>query len=1201
MNRKQKEKAVMYLKIKELISISPGFHRSVNIKMDLSTAEKIENYIPTVKSEAVIGHVTEALQGKNNDGAIMLVGSYGTGKSHLAAFLGSVAGKTVPRKAYDLVLEKISDPTNRARLEKVLNDKDYLVVPISGTSSLTLDQQLLVSLKQTLETNGVDIELQSSFTAALDTVERWKKHYPDTYSALGQYLHQTDFSDMNDLVVALKQFDSQALQVFIKQYPKVTAGAKFELLSGEVAEVYQSACLALARHGYRGIMVIFDEFNKVLDVSIEDGHTLKTLQDLAEMACRADQGFCLNLILISHRSFAQYASAQNDTLLSDEWRKIEGRFRMFDVSSHPWETYDIVSRVLNKKQDDYYEQLVEHNAFIEDVSQHRRLRALLDTGIHGQDGDQLLLKDLVTRDCLPLHPVTIFLLPRISAKIAQNERTLFTFLAGQDGSMLNTVLDRDVQDFLYMSPAHLYDYFEELLSRSQEPEVKDIWTKVTNSLEVLAEDAIIEAEVLKTVGMIQLGGNITNLPCTREIVEFALAGQQLVREAIDFLVQSKLVFIKKSTDEIDIIEPVDFNIEQAVNNWLSENAVERPLSLLGDFGSKQYVVPQRYNHQYKIMRYLTPAYADLNSVNNILPEGILAPQFDGLDGVVVYLFPDSPQELEKLVRIALSVRDERALLVLPTSPVEIKGAICRVAALTVIYKQLVAEKMDQRALHFVQLHLSDAKQDLNMKLDKLVRPSVQTRYFLGGQELQGICDEKTLSARCSKMMADVYNKHSTINNELINRESPTTTSKRARNDVIDAILGEASDLRANLRSAQERFMFDTIYAVTELYDENLSTLNPVLEDNFPAFAVIDKFFKDARTEQKDFKPLIRQLSSPPYGIREGIIPAVLAVSVVKYKQYVTIKNISEEDCQVNAALLDKIVEMQEPYYLKLEDWNEALEIFTANVATHFGWQKNADVFFSNQFADLGNEVFRWFSSLSRYSRETSSVSRQAVMLRRIARIASHRPRQALLKDLPVALGFETVELENLDQLSDVLISCKEELDNALDRLQEEVVEKLMAYLVRFGNPQESLISLAKNMTKALAIDGVNQEWAGIVAFVNDFEGYNEHEFAYELLYHLTGVRLEDWLDETGASLFGVLESITQATAQIAAVDEQGPRVELVFHDQDNGQKFIMQECEVSDLGAMLQAHLRAAIDNFGDAIPSLEKQQVLLNILRESL
>ena len=68
------------MQLSDLIQISPGFHRSINVKYDLDNAQKVSNYIPTEKSESVFAHVLSSLNGDTDGGAAMLVGSYGIRK-----------------------------------------------------------------------------------------------------------------------------------------------------------------------------------------------------------------------------------------------------------------------------------------------------------------------------------------------------------------------------------------------------------------------------------------------------------------------------------------------------------------------------------------------------------------------------------------------------------------------------------------------------------------------------------------------------------------------------------------------------------------------------------------------------------------------------------------------------------------------------------------------------------------------------------------------------------------------------------------------------------------------------------------------------------------------------------------------------------------------------------------------------------------
>ena len=68
--------------------------------------------------------------------------------------------------------------------------------------------------------------------------------------------------------------------------------------------------------------------------------------------------------------------------------------------------------------------------------------------------------------CYPLHPVSTFVLPRLSERVAQNERTLFTFISAPGVSTLPAFLETYEDDhFELITPDLIYDYFEPLFKK----------------------------------------------------------------------------------------------------------------------------------------------------------------------------------------------------------------------------------------------------------------------------------------------------------------------------------------------------------------------------------------------------------------------------------------------------------------------------------------------------------------------------------------------------------------------------------------------------------------------------------------------------------------------------------------------------------------------------------------------------------------
>ena len=147
---------------------------------------------------------------------------------------------------------------------------------------------------------------------------------------------------------------------------------------------------------------------------------------------------------------------------------------------------------------------------IQKVAQHTRLKDIFDEIPFNT------VKNIIIKGCLPLHPVTVFLLPRISGKLAQNERTLFTFLADQDESPMPIFLDQEIKTMDLIRPWHIFDYFEQQLRWTKDDNIKPVYIKTINAISSLPQNAQSEQKLLKTVGIYKIAGNKLNLPCRRD-------------------------------------------------------------------------------------------------------------------------------------------------------------------------------------------------------------------------------------------------------------------------------------------------------------------------------------------------------------------------------------------------------------------------------------------------------------------------------------------------------------------------------------------------------------------------------------------------------------------------------------------------------------------------------------------------------------
>ena len=250
--------------------------------------------------------------------------------------------------------------------------------------------------------------------------------------------------------------------------------------------------------GYTGIFVVYDEFSKFLEANIKQASVsdTKMLQDFAEKCNRSGKEQ-LHLMLISHKEISNYIDNLPKQKV-DGWRGVSERFKHIHLNNNFTQTYEIISSVIKKSKSRW-------GRFQKDYAD--SFDSLLKRYVsHAIFAD--MTKDECRRtvhDCYPLHPVTTFVLPRLSERVAQNERTLFTFLSAKGTSTLPTFLEDYHDDcFRVITPDMVFDYFEPLFrkeSYSSELHKNYILTKAI--LKKL-DDGSLQSKIIKALSLIYI-------------------------------------------------------------------------------------------------------------------------------------------------------------------------------------------------------------------------------------------------------------------------------------------------------------------------------------------------------------------------------------------------------------------------------------------------------------------------------------------------------------------------------------------------------------------------------------------------------------------------------------------------------------------------------------------------------------------------
>ena len=146
--------------------------------------------------------------------------------------------------------------------------------------------------------------------------------------------------------------------------------------------------------------------------------------------------------------------------------------------------------------------------------------------------------------CYPLHPVSTFVLPRLSERVAQNERTLFTFISAPGVSTLPAFLETYEDDhFELITPDLIYDYFEPLFKKEvYGGSIHENYVLTEMILDKLSEESL-ESKIIKTLSLIYILEQFEKLqPSKDELVSIYSISYtpEEINQAIDNLIEKLL-------------------------------------------------------------------------------------------------------------------------------------------------------------------------------------------------------------------------------------------------------------------------------------------------------------------------------------------------------------------------------------------------------------------------------------------------------------------------------------------------------------------------------------------------------------------------------------------------------------------------------------------------------------------------------------
>ncbi len=613
------------------------------------------------------------------------------------------------------------------------------------------------------------------------------------------------------------------------------------------------------------VVLLWDEFGRHLESLLNEGRTsaLGEIQVLAEFVSRP-RGVPATMGLFLHQSLLQYAGNMTQSVRS-EWTKIEGRFRTLQYVDESKEIYRLVSEVVASRRGR------------KKLAGPLALRAARECQTHGLFGEATLLEiQQVLHRAYPLEPVTLYLLPRLAARVAQNERTLFSFLYAVD-------MDGEV------GPAALYDYFAPVMrSDTSVGGTYRQWLETESALTKVTDEA--ETKALKAACLLSLGASGERSRAGHGLLRFALKGyasDDSEADVVQRLVDRKLLLHRRHSDQVAVWHGTDVDLRGRLEEE-KRRQVEQfdGLGFLSEEARPPAWRPVEYNAKRCVRRYLAGRYECVAT----LPESLRQDQYlrrldPGTDGEVLYVLAESHEEIsqaEQAVRSDLNA--DRIVVALPREPLPIREAALEVWCLLRMQTDSELVGADPLVGPELQQMTDDAQGHLQQLLDRLVWPGFDgPRWFHKGKPMRRADSPRGLRTALSNIMEEVFGHCPRINNEMIVRHRPSAVVVNARKKLMLGILErsgmEGLGIEGNFPDSS---MFRCVLLHTGLYRQDNGRWRYAdpeeLEDPGlkQVWKEVEVFLTEPSTTPKDPRLLLHKLMEPPHGVREGLLPILLA-------------------------------------------------------------------------------------------------------------------------------------------------------------------------------------------------------------------------------------------------------------------------------------------------------------------------------------
>jgi len=513
------------------------------------------------------------------------------------------------------------------------------------------------------------------------------------------------------------------------------------------------------------------------------------------------------------------------------------------------------------------------------------------------------------------------------------------------------------------------------------------------------------------------------------------------------------------------------------------------------------------------------------------------------DGFIGYWVCDQLPE-----DVPTTTNDGKPLIIISANNLDIlRIRTLEFVALMNIKKEAIELQNDGVARKEVNYRLLEAEQLLDETLAQTFQIDSNNSVWIQGkkQKLSRIND---FNSKLSDVCDAIYHHTPKLWNELINRRVLTAQGSKARRELITAMLEHHNQERLALEGyGPEICMYYSLLEETGIHRQENGEWGfyPPLENSGlnSLWEGVENFCLSATEQIQSVNLLYQKLALPPYGIKQGAIPIILAALLLYHADDLGVYEEGTFVPVLGTEHFERLVKNPERFAVKyFEVVGLRAEVFKELEAILRNPQlKTPSKVRNTTLLTVVTPLYQFVKKLPKYTQETERLEDESKAILKALQ-TNKEPDELLFKALPIACNLPSIGMEEGDDgktakiLRTKLVKALKDIHTAYDRLLDDCRNLLYdGFAVRSEETKlREDLRVRANYLKGKCIDSLLKRFT----IAASDEKPNDRQWLESIVMIVADKPAESWTDNDLANFQIQLGELVRRFKNLEAVQKE---------------------------------------------------------------